>query len=176
MSLYIIKNMHKKDLIAVSEIEREAFPETWPPTRFIDELESKLSSYFVVTNKELDVIGYVGIWYLFDESHIVSIASKNNLRRTGVGELLLIRTIEDAISRNMAVVSLEVSESNQIAQFLYQKYGFEHVGFRKGYYQDNKENAIIMTTPKIQAKEYRDLFLNLVNAYEKKFGSIKREH
>ena len=104
MSFYVIKNMHKKDLIAVSEIEREAFPETWPPTRFVDELESKLSSYFVVVNKDLNVVGYVGVWYLVDESHIVSIASKNNLRRTGIGELLLIRAIEDAMARNMNVV------------------------------------------------------------------------
>ena len=118
MSFYIIKNMHKKDLIAVSEIEREAFPETWPPTRFIDELENKLSSYFVVTNKELDVIGYVGIWYLFDESHIVSIASKNNLRRTGVaglfsGSLELVKEGNLSIKQNNLFENIYIKEKNE---------------------------------------------------------------
>ena len=67
-------------------------------------------------------------------------------------------------------------ESNQIAQFLYEKYGFERVGSRKAYYQDNKENAYIMTTHKVHSKEYKDFFLNLVNVFEIKYGPIKRDN
>ena len=132
MSVYLIKNMQKNDLVAVSAIEREAFPETWPPTRFVDELENRLSSYFVAISEELEfgIVGYVGIWYLVDESHIVSIASKNIVRRTGVGELLLISTIEDALIRDMRVVTLEVRESNETAQLLYKKFGFNNSVWR----------------------------------------------
>jgi ribosomal-protein-alanine N-acetyltransferase len=62
--------------------------------------------------------------------------------------------------------------SNFIAQRLYEKYGFKQVGLRKGYYSDNREDAVIMTTSPIHANEYQDLFRQLQEAFLSRWGEI----
>lgn len=101
------------------------------------------------------VAGYVGIWFVVDEAHIVSIGVRASERRRGVGELLLIGAFDVAHRRRMKELTLEVRRSNSGARALYGKYGFEEVGLRKRYYVDNGEDAIIMTTPRIADQEFQ---------------------
>ncbi len=98
--------------------------------------------------------GYVGIWFVAGEAHIVSIAVRDRDRRQGVGELLLIGAFAEARRRDAKELTLEVRKSNRPAAALYQKYGFREAGVRKRYYVDNGEDAIIMTTPPIANVEY----------------------
>ncbi|MEK7281461.1 MAG: GNAT family N-acetyltransferase, partial [Chloroflexota bacterium] len=74
------------------------------------------------------LVGMVGIWHLYDEAHVISIAVRETYRRRGLGELLLITIIEEAIRLGAYVVTLEVRVSNLAAQALYEKYGFEYKG------------------------------------------------
>jgi ribosomal-protein-alanine N-acetyltransferase len=95
------------------------------------------------------IIGYYGIWHMVDEIHIISIAVEQSRRGQGLGEYLLLSIIERALALKAGVITLEVRISNGVAQSLYAKYGFNVAGQRKGYYADNGEDALIMTTDPI---------------------------
>ena len=107
------------------------------------------------------LLGYIGLWQVVDDAHVVSIGVRTPFRRHGVGEALLIRGIETAMGWGSRYVTLEVRVSNGGAQSLYDKYGFKRAGVRKRYYMDNNEDAYIMTTESIQSAEYRETFAKL---------------
>ena len=102
-----------------------------------------------------NVVGLVGIWTALDQAHIVVIATHPSERRRGVGELLVIATISEALKMGAANATLEVRKSNIVARSLYRKYGFNDVGIRHRYYHDNREDAIIMSTPSFSNLGYK---------------------
>jgi ribosomal-protein-alanine N-acetyltransferase len=118
--------------------------------------------------------GFVGVLYMVDEAHIISVGVRSAFRRLGVGELLVIGAIEQAIARGSCVVTLEVRPSNSVAINLYHKYGFTKRGRRKAYYADNREDAIIMTTDPIQHPDYRDFFEGLEQEHRRRWGHAER--
>ena len=107
------------------------------------------------------LLGYIGLWQVVDDAHVVSIGVRAPFRRHGVGEALLIRAIETAMGWGSRYVTLEVRVSNHGAQSLYDKYGFKRAGVRKRYYLDNNEDAYIMTTDSILSAEYKENFARL---------------
>lgn len=119
------------------------------------------------------VAGYVSVWYQGDEAHITEIAVRENLRGRGIGELLLIGSMREAVKYGSKVMTLEARVSNFIAQRLYEKYDFEIVNTRKGYYSDNREDAVIMTTCPIDTEEYGRKFKGLQETYTNRWGEIQ---
>lgn len=101
------------------------------------------------------ILGYGGFWLMLDEAHISTIAVRPEYRRRGLGELLIVTMVEDAISLHARHVTLEVRVTNFGAQQLYHKYGFQVVGRRKGYYTDNREDALLMTLYDIQSPVFQ---------------------
>ena len=120
------------------------------------------------------VAGFVGIWYMVDEAHIVSIGVRNEFRGFGIGELMLIAAIEQAMQLESRVVTLEVRVSNYVAQNLYKKFGFSERGVRKNYYTDNREDALIMTTDPVHSPEFSQRFEALAQAHESRWGRAER--
>lgn len=114
------------------------------------------------------ILGYAGLWFLADEAHLANIAVREAYRRRGIGELLLSRCIELAGELNARSITLEVRVSNLAAQALYEKYGFAPVGTRRGYYTDNKEDALIMTADNITSASFQSNFQRLKQAYTRK--------
>jgi ribosomal-protein-alanine N-acetyltransferase len=112
------------------------------------------------------IIGFSGIWVLAEEAHITNIAVRRGYRRRGIGELLMLATIDLAEELHAVVLTLEVRASNRTAQYLYKKYGFEQVGVRNGYYLDNREDAVIMTTDNIASAPFRERVRRLKVALE----------
>ena len=100
------------------------------------------------------IVGFVGFWIMADEAHITSIAVREDCRRQGVGEMMMISVIERATELKARLVTLEVRVSNTDAQNLYTKYGFAKVGVRKGYYTDNREDALMMSTEDINTTTF----------------------
>ena len=100
------------------------------------------------------LVGYGGMWLMVDEAHITTIAVAPSLRGLGIGELLLNGLIDQAIELQAARLTLEVRLSNDAAQRLYLKYGFEPSGTRPRYYTDNGEDALIMWTGLITDTAY----------------------
>jgi ribosomal-protein-alanine N-acetyltransferase len=146
---------------------RSLFGFKWP-------FSLKTSSGIQTSPEKVEYIaGFVGLWLLVDEAHIINIAVRESYRGRGIGELLMISCIEKSAQLKAKVVTLEVRSSNTIAQNLYTKYGFKKTGLRRGYYTDNKEDAFIMTTDLITLKSYREHFLQLKEAHFQKMGDIE---
>ncbi len=120
------------------------------------------------------IAGFVGLWFVLDEAHVVIIGLREIDRRKGIGEQLLISAIEQSVENDSQVVTLEVRESNEPAIKLYRKYGFQEVGFRRRYYSDSGENAVIMTTPPIQSDDYQERFSELVELHADRWGWVSR--
>ena len=120
------------------------------------------------------LIGFVGIWYMTDEAHIVSVGVRRDYRGHGIGELLLISAFEQVMARRADAVTLEVRESNHVAINLYNKYGFKQRGLRKRYYTDNGEDAVIMTTDSIRPPDFAERFRELARVHERRWGSAER--
>jgi ribosomal-protein-alanine N-acetyltransferase len=100
------------------------------------------------------IAGWAIVWFGVGEAHIASIGVSGSDRRRGVGELLVLGTIDAATNNDCDELTLEVRKSNEAAQALYRKYGFRVVGERKAYYVDDNEDALIMTTPDIREPKY----------------------
>jgi ribosomal-protein-alanine N-acetyltransferase len=190
--VFRVAPMRVQDVDAVMQIELAAFSAPWSARAYQYELHHNASAHYFVAFAQNDdapmtrlafwqrwikmmrgqteangaepIIGYAGFWMMTDEAHISTIASHPDWRRRGVGELLMLAMIEAAAEHNARVLTLEVRVSNQDAQALYRKHGFNVVGERKRYYSDNQEDALIMTTPPITMAEYQRDLQNLKSA------------
>lgn len=118
------------------------------------------------------VVGFIGIWMMADEAHIVTIATRGTHRRHGIGEALLISAIETAQDRAQPLVTLEVRVSNDPAIALYEKYGFQEVGRRPRYYSDNHEDAYILTIESVLTRRFRARFDELRAAHARHWGDF----
>ncbi|MER3438576.1 MAG: ribosomal-protein-alanine N-acetyltransferase, partial [Chloroflexota bacterium] len=103
------------------------------------------------------IAGFAGMWIIFDEAHITTIGVDPAYRGRGLGELLLLALIDEAIRRGANWLTLEVRVSNEVAQALYRKYGFEIHGTRRRYYSDNGEDAYIMWSRSLRDPGYLEL-------------------
>ena len=101
------------------------------------------------------IAGFSGIWMMVDEAHITNIAVRKEYQGKGIGGLLLIATIDLARELKASFLTLEVRASNLVAQKLYSRYGFSRMGQRHGYYLDNREDAIIMSTDGIASPAFQ---------------------
>ena len=117
------------------------------------------------------IIGFIGLWVLTDEAHITAIAVRGECRQQGIGELLLISAIDLATKLKANIVTLEVRASNTVAQSLYAKHGFTQVGVRRGYYMDNRESALIMSTQSITSTAFQAQFQQLKKINSQKCGA-----
>jgi ribosomal-protein-alanine N-acetyltransferase len=121
------------------------------------------------------VVGFIGVWIMIDEAHIVTIAVRDGYRRRGVGELLLITAIETTRLAGQTVVTLECRASNAAALRLYEKYGFQQVGLRPRYYTDDHEDAYVLSVSDIGTPSYGRRFERLRNEHRQRCGEYALE-
>jgi len=165
--------------IVVCENPPAALPPTQPqaqarPAGILGWLRSLFSAQVETPGAPADhILGYAGMWVLADEAHIMSIASHPAYRRKGIGEALLFALFDLADKHKARLLTLEVRISNTVAQNLYLKFGFKQTGMRKGYYLDNREDALIMSTDYISAEESRQRVTNLLQAHRDRWGSTR---
>jgi ribosomal-protein-alanine N-acetyltransferase len=119
-----------------------------------------------------NIVGFSGFWMMMQEAHVIAIGVRDSCRRLGIGEGLLVATIELAQILNASVVTLEVRASNEIAQELYRKYGFRVTGRRPRYYSSDGEDAIIMSTDNIGTPSFQASFQDLKEDYAGKHREI----
>jgi [ribosomal protein S18]-alanine N-acetyltransferase len=162
---FSIARMTPSDVAAVTRIERASFSTIWPADAFYNELSTnKLAHYFVGRFND-DIVAYGGIWVILEDSHITTLAVDPEHRGRRFGEVLLLRLIDEAIERGSAWLTLEVRESNTVAQRLYRKYGFTTVTMRTGYYSDDNESALIMWAGSLKSELYRNRLRVLRNRF-----------
>jgi len=116
------------------------------------------------------VAGFAGMWIMADEAHITNIAVREPYRRRGIGELLLISLTDLVIEIKARFITLEVRASNTDAQSLYRKYGFSQVGVHHGYYTDNREDGLLMSTEDIASAAFQARLQELKRAHSRKWG------
>ena len=138
-----IRKMLLTDVPQVCEIEKRTFSIPWSEKAFEDSLKLP-HALFVVACLGEQILGYCGLYQVFNEGDITNIAVNPKYRKHGVASNLLLNLLDICKSLNCNDITLEVRESNIPAQNLYKKFDFKEEGIRKGYYSDNGENAIIM--------------------------------
>jgi len=131
---------------------------------------NRFSSSETPSSSRQYIIGFAGFWIMTDEAHIISLAVRETLYRRGIGELLLIATIDLAAQLKVRIITLEVRASNTAALSLYDKYGFTQVGLRRGYYIDNKEDAVLMSTENITSTSFQARLRQLKESHSRKWG------
>ena len=156
-----------------------ALPEKEPPPSFLNRVRGIFIRNKTTTPAKIEpeetILGFAGIWLLADEAHITSIASDKNHRHQGIGEALLVCIVELAQAKHARIVTLEARVSNTVAQNLYYKFGFDKLGTRKGYYLDNHEDAVIMSTEYISSPPYQEKFKQVKHACVQKVGGIHNQ-
>ncbi len=132
---------HIKD---VHKIEEDCFSIPWSEKSFYDELTKNKMAIYIIAKDGDDIIAYGGMWHVINEGHITNVAVKKEHRGKGIGNKIINELINIAKEKEMIGITLEVRTSNIKAQSLYKKNGFIIEGIRKEYYDDNKEDAILM--------------------------------
>jgi [ribosomal protein S18]-alanine N-acetyltransferase len=143
MSQFVIKVITIEDLPQVLELDKICFGSLWSEQSYLSEINNDCSD---LLGLELNhsLIGLGCGWSILDEVHIILLGINPEYRRQGLGELLLKNLLNNAQNRGVVRATLEVRSSNLAAIALYEKTGFKIAGKRKGYYQDNNEDAVIM--------------------------------
>ncbi len=139
-----IIDMTPEYIDGVMIVENLSFKIPWSRNAFLEELTSNDLASYVVALSEGRVIGYGGLWRVFNEGHITNIAVHPEFRRCGAGSKIMDRIMEICDENHITDITLEVRRSNEAAQKLYEKYGFKVEGVRKRYYSDTGEDAYIM--------------------------------
>ena len=133
------------DVDGVMDLERDLFgDECWTVAMFWSELAEPETRFYLVARDGAEIIGYAGLCAYPEESFVQTIAVKRERQGTGIGTRLLTALIDEARRRDEPMVGLEVRADNMVAQRLYQGFGFEQVGIRKGYYQPSDTDAVLM--------------------------------
>lgn len=167
--MYVIRPMQLRDISEVMVVNRRCFPSPWSPWAIRFDCEQNPYSKWMVLETQrparpnksngfgkllkrfnpatsTQIIGFGAFWLMNNEAHITNIGVDPAYRGLGWGEALLISMLRHACGQDASFTSLEVRISNQRAINLYEKYAFQIVGRKSGYYHDNHEDAHIMAT------------------------------
>jgi [ribosomal protein S18]-alanine N-acetyltransferase len=143
----VIGPMTLADVEAAHEIERLSFATPWPAHAFEQELRGNRLARYLAAHAGDELVGFAGLWMMVDDAHVTTLSVHPDWRRRGVGRRLLLEMAELARAIGAWRITLEVRPSNAGARALYAEFGFVVAGRRAGYYSDDGEDALIMTTP-----------------------------
>ena len=142
--MQIFRNMTEQDVIPVAELEKKVFSDAWTSTG-IYETFCQDQAFVTVAENDGEIVGYCIIYYVMDEAEIARIAVDEKVRRQGVGRGLLDFVCECCKVKHVQRLLLDVRESNESARRFYEQYGFAVDGIRKNFYDQPKENAVLMS-------------------------------
>ena len=151
MNEIIYREMTLSDIEQVYAIECSCFTQPWSVESLIGELVRNNIAYYVVAEADGRIVGYAGIWVMFDEAHMTNIAVIPEYRRMGVATNIILSMMRYAAGKGAEKMTLEVREFNFKAQNLYASLDFKKVGIRKKYYSDTGENAFILWNDDIRS-------------------------
>lgn len=150
-----LTRMRRRHLRRVISIESRVYPRPWSASLFLSELTQRGTRSYLVARHRGEVVGYAGMMFTGFEAHVTNIAVDPDWHGLKIGSKLLLALVTEAIARSSMRISLEVRVSNGVAQSMYEKFGFEVAGTRKGYYIETNEDALIMIVHDATTTEYR---------------------
>jgi len=139
----VFRPMLLADIEFVENLESESFHDAWNQNMLENELSNALSSY-IIMEVEGEKVGYAGFWNIAGEAQVTRVAISKSQRGNGYGNLLGQALVDTAWQEGADAITLEVRETNLVAQKAYEKCGFASSGIRPGYYEDTHEGAVIM--------------------------------
>ncbi len=139
-----IRMADTSDVDIIAELEQICFAIPWTRESILRELEENSMALYFIAEIDGTPVGYGGMWIIVDEGHIINIAVLPQFRGRHIASLLMAVLIAFGETRGVTRFTLEVRSSNEPAKAVYRKFLFKEEGLRRGYYQDNGEDAIIM--------------------------------
>lgn len=147
----VIRPIREEDVPKIHEIETLCFALPWSEASILHDIrENVVARWLVMEDGDGRILAYAGMWFVLDEAHVCNVAVHPDARGRGYGKRIFTALIDLARENSMSMMTLEVRRSNAVAQSLYHGCGFVDVGYRKRYYEDNREDALIMY------REFRD--------------------
>jgi ribosomal-protein-alanine N-acetyltransferase len=135
--------LQERHIAKILEIETRTNGAPWSERAFRNELCHD-DRIFLVAFAGGEIVGYGGVWLVIDEAHVTTVAVEESARRQGIGERLMVELLQKSKEAGMVCSTLEVRAGNDAAIKLYEKLGYKEISRRKGYYPDNKEDAVVM--------------------------------
>ncbi len=165
-----LRDMTRADVRAVRRIESAAYQDAWPARAFDAELANAFARYRVAIETPAEgapplpprgaiaslrarlthraeperIVGFMGVWYMHDQMHLVTIAVDPTQQGRGIGARLLLDCLDLAREAELPEVVLEVRVGNTRAHALYERFGFRRAGTLVAYYKDDNEDAHVM--------------------------------
>lgn len=139
-----IRRLTLADLTDIERIEKRVYPTPWSRSMFAGELAKPASVCLGAFDELGRLVGYLIVSRYVDAWHIMNVAVDLDLRRAGIGSRLLAELFELTARDSERGYTLEVRVSNEAAVALYERFGFGKSGVRRGYYTDNREDALVM--------------------------------
>jgi ribosomal-protein-alanine N-acetyltransferase len=134
-----------EDLAGVEALQRRTFTNPWSSESMRWELQqTDVARLYVMRTRDDGVVAYCAVWLVFDELHINSLAIDEHCRRRGFARRLLRRVIDEAVAAGARSATLEVRRSNEAARALYEGLGFRVEAVRREYYQQPREDALVL--------------------------------
>ncbi len=140
-----VVRLYAPDLPAVAAIENACYSQPWSETTLLNELIGAPHSRVWGIKAAGELLAFAVVWVIADEGHLANLAVALDARRRGLARRLLQESLLDARRRGARSVYLEVRASNQAAQALYLSAGFRLIGIRAKYYENNQEDAVLMS-------------------------------
>ena len=151
-----LTRMRRRHLRRILAIEGRVYPRPWSASLFLSELAQRSSRSYLVARKHGVVVGYAGMMFAGRDAHVTNIAVDPDWHGRKVGTRLLLALVTEALARGSTQISLEVRVTNAAAQAMYDKFGFEVAGVRKGYYIETNEDAYVMVVASPLSTAYRE--------------------
>lgn len=140
----IIRKAEAADVSGIEEVEKASFSVPWSYESLYHDIAENKLAFYIVAEIDGKVCGYVGIWKILEEGHITNVAVSPEYRRMHIASAMLSVLFEVTGQQGIERYTLEVRTGNRPAISLYEGFDFEEAGIRKGYYEDNGEDALIM--------------------------------
>ena len=137
----IVREMEEKDLDTIVEIENSIYIDKWNKDAYLDDLTNDIAYNYVLEHDGV-ILGYYGVWILFDNIDITKVSIRKELQGKGLSKILMEDFFNRIANLDINTITLEVRVSNTKAIGLYTKYGFKNISVRKNYYGD--EDAYIL--------------------------------
>jgi ribosomal-protein-alanine N-acetyltransferase len=141
---FSLRRLELGDLDAIERIERTSYPTPWSRSMFASELAKQSSLSIAAVTPGEQLVGYLVLSRYVDAWHVMNVAVDPEHRRLGIASAMLRRLFDVTRDDAQRGYTLEVRVSNVAAIGLYESFGFVSRGVRRGYYTDNREDALIM--------------------------------
>jgi ribosomal-protein-alanine N-acetyltransferase len=145
MGPWVLETLTRDNIDDVLAIEEAAFTNPWTRAMYLAELENTAVSFcFLARDAAGRAVGFCSFWRVLDELHINNLAVLPDLRRTGIGSMLLEFALQKGVELGARRATLEVRRSNDAARLLYERFGFSIAGVRPAYYSKPVEDALVL--------------------------------